>query len=96
MRKLTFVLAMLSTPVFAASADEATEKMWSAKCASCHGKDGKGKTKQGEKMKIADRNRSGSTGGTLLGSAAGDIRFMDRQHREIHPAPPSAWLIFPV
>ncbi len=25
-----------------------------AKCASCHGEDGKGKTKEGEKMKIGD------------------------------------------
>ncbi len=36
-------------------ADEATAaRNFKAKCAACHGADGKGKTKQGEKMKIGD------------------------------------------
>lgn len=34
--------------------DAAVERMFKAKCAACHGPDGKGKTKQGEKMKIGD------------------------------------------
>ncbi len=37
------------------TADEAAAaRSFKAKCAACHGPDGKGKTKQGEKMKIGD------------------------------------------
>jgi len=34
--------------------DAAVARSFKAKCAACHGVDGKGKTKQGEKMKIGD------------------------------------------
>ena len=55
MRKFTFALALFGLiPLSTAAADEATDRLWGAKCASCHGKDGKGKTRQGEKMKVAD------------------------------------------
>lgn len=37
-----------------AEADKKTERTWKAKCASCHGADGKGQTEQGQKMAIAD------------------------------------------
>jgi len=37
-----------------AEADKKTERLWKAKCASCHGADGKGQTDQGQKMGIAD------------------------------------------
>ena len=37
-----------------ADADKKTQRTWKAKCASCHGADGKGHTDQGEKMAIAD------------------------------------------
>lgn len=37
-----------------AEVDKKTERTWKAKCASCHGADGKGKTDQGQKMQIAD------------------------------------------
>ena len=37
-----------------AMADPATERKFRAKCASCHGEDGKGATEQGKKMGIAD------------------------------------------
>ncbi len=40
----------LATP---ALADEAAD-VWKAKCKSCHGEDGKAKTKMGEKEKIPD------------------------------------------
>jgi mono/diheme cytochrome c family protein len=43
-------LVLLSPAAFA----DNTERTFMAKCASCHGEDGKGKTKQGEKMKIGD------------------------------------------
>src|SRR5213595_1691699 len=37
-----------------AEVDKKTEKTWKAKCASCHGADGKGKTESGEKMAVGD------------------------------------------
>ena len=37
-----------------AEVDKKTERTWKAKCASCHGVDGKGKTDQGQKMQIGD------------------------------------------
>ena len=37
-----------------AEADKKTERTWKAKCASCHGADGKGQTDLGQKMAIAD------------------------------------------
>ena len=62
MKKFAFVVALFAVPAFAtasfastAFADEAAgKKAFEGKCAACHGKDGKGKTKQGEKMKIGD------------------------------------------
>lgn len=34
--------------------DKKIERTWKAKCASCHGADGKGDTDQGKKMKLKD------------------------------------------
>mgnify|MGYP001565710326 CR=1 FL=1 len=55
-QKLFLSAAAFATLGWAASSafgdDAATERTWRAKCASCHGKDGKGQTKQGEKMGI--------------------------------------------
>lgn len=36
------------------AADKKTDRLWRAKCASCHGKDGKAQTKQGTKMAVRD------------------------------------------
>jgi mono/diheme cytochrome c family protein len=38
----------------ALGADKKVERLWKAKCASCHGRDGKGETEKGKKMKIPD------------------------------------------
>ena len=38
----------------AAEPDAKTVRLWKAKCASCHGADGKGKTETGEKLGIPD------------------------------------------
>jgi mono/diheme cytochrome c family protein len=38
----------------AAAPDAKTARTWKAKCASCHGADGKGKTETGEKLGIPD------------------------------------------
>ena len=55
MRKLLVLALLFFAMSTRASADEAAaSRNFKAKCAACHGPDGKGKTKQGEKMKIAD------------------------------------------
>src|SRR5262249_25306369 len=56
MRSLRFLL--LASSICAASAwaevDKKAERNWKAKCASCHGADGKGQTDQGKKLKLED------------------------------------------
>ena len=37
-----------------AKADKKIERVWKAKCASCHGADGKADTEKGKKLKVAD------------------------------------------
>ena len=37
-----------------ADVDKKTLRTWKAKCASCHGEDGKGATEQGKKMGVRD------------------------------------------
>lgn len=50
-------VALTAALVFAtpaqAQADKKTERTWKAKCASCHGMDGKAETEKGKKMKVA-------------------------------------------
>jgi cytochrome c6 len=50
--------ALLSAAVLpraaAAESDVKTVRVWKAKCASCHGVDGKAKTETGEKLSIPD------------------------------------------
>ena len=46
-------LFLLSTPVWAEN-DPATERLWKAKCGSCHGNDGKSATTKGKEMGMAD------------------------------------------
>src|SRR5215467_8448031 len=52
------VLALALAPQLAwaqpAAKDPKTERLWRAKCASCHGDDGKGQTEQGKKLGISD------------------------------------------
>ncbi len=37
-----------------AEVSKKADRVWRAKCASCHGRDGKGATEQGKKMKVVD------------------------------------------
>jgi mono/diheme cytochrome c family protein len=37
-----------------ADVDKKTERVWKAKCASCHGQTGKGDTEKGQQMKVDD------------------------------------------
>jgi len=54
MTKWVALVALLIPLASRAEADKKTEKTWKAKCASCHGADGKGKTESGEKMGVVD------------------------------------------
>jgi mono/diheme cytochrome c family protein len=47
------IFLFLAIPLIA-HADPATERLWKAKCGSCHGADGKAQTEQGKKMSISD------------------------------------------
>lgn len=56
MTRYTLLLSLaLAT---AAQADDAPSEVWTAKCKSCHGPDGKAQTKVGEKEKIADMSNA--------------------------------------
>lgn len=47
------VMAVMLVARVSRAADE-VERTWKAKCASCHGNDGKAATAQGKKMKVQD------------------------------------------
>lgn len=47
-----FIGAMAAALLVRAEVDKKTERTWKAKCASCHGADGKGETDQGKKAGI--------------------------------------------
>ena len=55
MTRFAWVLAA-STVFLSATAmgAEKVERLWRAKCASCHGRDGKAQTEKGKKMQIPD------------------------------------------
>ncbi len=52
-RTLTIILALGVIGVVSANAAGAKEN-WDKSCAKCHGADGAGKTKMGEKLKVKD------------------------------------------
>jgi mono/diheme cytochrome c family protein len=51
---LVTLLASSSLALAGAPPDPKVERLWRAKCASCHGDDGKGQTDQGKKMAVSD------------------------------------------
>ncbi len=53
MRKLAFIVFCLTAFAGSALADK-TERTWQAKCASCHGDDGKGQTAKGKETGARD------------------------------------------
>jgi mono/diheme cytochrome c family protein len=53
MRYLMLAL-MLAPAVALADGNPQIDRLWRAKCASCHGADGKGQTEQGKKMAVHD------------------------------------------
>jgi len=55
MRWLVFSLLLAPGFAFAQGApNPQIDRLWRAKCASCHGADGKGQTEQGKKMAVRD------------------------------------------
>jgi len=57
MTKRTWMIGLAAAALpFAARAevDKKTERLWKAKCATCHGVDGKAQTDQGTKMGMTD------------------------------------------
>jgi cytochrome c len=46
--------SLLLSGLALADVDKKTERLWKAKCASCHGQEGKGDTEKGQQMKIGD------------------------------------------
>jgi mono/diheme cytochrome c family protein len=55
-RKIAIALSLGSLLPLAgrAEVDKKIERVWKAKCAACHGADGKGQTEQGKKLGIKD------------------------------------------
>ncbi len=52
---LATALLLGGSPAYAQPAkDPKADRLWRARCAGCHGDDGKGQTEQGKKMGIAD------------------------------------------
>jgi len=49
---------LLSAGPARAESDKKTERTWKAKCASCHGAEGKGDTDQGAKLKVEDYTKA--------------------------------------
>jgi mono/diheme cytochrome c family protein len=52
--KAVAVVACMMLGTGALAADKKTERVWKAKCSSCHGQDGKGETDKGRKLKARD------------------------------------------
>jgi mono/diheme cytochrome c family protein len=73
-------LLLLTLVPALAWADPATDRLWRAKCASCHGADGKGLTEQGKKMSIADMSTTDWQG--KLDDAAIKIAIADGLKRD--------------
>jgi cytochrome c553 len=57
--KKRFALVLALSLSSAAFAEDSVADIWKAKCKSCHGEDGKAKTKMGEKEKIDDLTDAG-------------------------------------
>lgn len=63
----------LARPAMAADAPDAA-KLWTKNCQTCHGPDGKGKTKAGEKAKVKDLTAADVKSGLTKAKAADTIK----------------------
>src|SRR3954454_22974448 len=57
--KLLVLLGLIWAVSARAEVDKKAERNFKAKCASCHGADGKGQTDQGKKMHVEDMSAAG-------------------------------------
>ena len=79
MKSMWMIAFAAALPLVAAHAevDKKTKRLWKAKCASCHGANGKGQTDQGKKMGIADYAaadwQKGRTDGQLKASISDGV-----------------------
>ena len=73
-----FVAIAVLTGVFLAGTSRADDvdaaKLWTKNCQTCHGPDGKGKTKAGEKAKVKDLTSAEVKGKLTKAKAAEDIK----------------------
>lgn len=58
MRILLCALLLTLSSAAHAQVDAKTQRAWKAKCAACHGEDGKGQTDAGKKMGVADMSQA--------------------------------------
>ena len=57
--RITVILACLfSCSMAFAQVDAKTQRAWKAKCAACHGDDGKGQTDAGKKLGVSDMTQA--------------------------------------
>jgi cytochrome c553 len=70
---LAALLAGAAAPALAEDAPDAA-KLWTKHCQSCHGPDGKGHTKAGEKAKVRDLSAADVKGALTKEKAAEAIR----------------------
>ncbi len=72
------LLTFLVPSIAMAEGNPAIERTWKAKCASCHGADGKGQTEQGKKMAVADMSsaawQSGITDDKIKAAIADGVK----------------------
>ncbi len=54
MRRLLLAMMLMVPGLAFAEPNPQLERLWRAKCASCHGADGKAQTEQGKKMAVRD------------------------------------------
>lgn len=54
MRSLMLLVLFVPAVALADAPNPQIDRLWHAKCASCHGPDGKGATEQGKKMSVQD------------------------------------------
>ncbi|MEK6608834.1 MAG: cytochrome c [Myxococcota bacterium] len=54
MRIITRIVVVMAAFGLAGRAESAPPEKWTKYCVKCHGEDGKGKTKMGEKLKVGD------------------------------------------
>jgi len=83
------LLAMTVPSPARAEVDKKILRTWKAKCASCHGEDGKGGTEQGKKMGVRDMSSAefakDSTDAKMTDAIANGIKAKDGKTQQMEP-----------